>query len=304
MRLELDKINKTFGTNHVLRDVSFKAESGRALGLLGRNGSGKTTTIRIIMDLFPQDSGTVTVEGKAAAKFAERIGYLPEERGLYPKRIIADQMCYIGELRGMKHSEARKSAVKLLERLDAGKYFRRRLDTLSKGNQQKIQLAIALINDPDIIILDEPFSGLDPVNARILKELVEELVKNGKMVIFSSHQMGYVEEFCNDICLIENGGNILSGNMRQIKKGYPRNRVLIVPEDDRIGELERYISELPGFDGRTERNGCGCVVTLNAENDKNALFESVVKSGFGIDSFSIIEPSLEEIFIEKAGSVK
>ncbi|MDR2615828.1 MAG: ATP-binding cassette domain-containing protein, partial [Oscillospiraceae bacterium] len=201
MELIVDKLNKSFGEKRVLRDISFTVRPGSAFGLIGRNGSGKTTTIRIIMDLFPADSGTVTADGVPSGKVSGRFGYLPEERGLYPKRLISDQMTYIGQLRGMTVSDARRRSVELLERLEAGEYYKKKLDTLSKGNQQKIQLAIALLNDPEIIILDEPFSGLDPVNARILKELVTQLAHEGRTIIFSSHQMAHVEEFCDDICM-------------------------------------------------------------------------------------------------------
>lgn len=201
MELKVEGINKSFGAKHVLKDISFTARSGVAMDVLGRNGSGKTTTIRIIMDIYSSDSGCVTINGRPGKEFISKskIGYLPEERGLYPKRVIADQMAYLGELRGMKAKDARKRGKELLEKLEAGEYFGKKLDTLSKGNQQKIQLAIALINDPEIVILDEPFSGLDPVNAQILKRLVQELVDEGKMVLFSSHQMSYVEQFCDDI---------------------------------------------------------------------------------------------------------
>lgn len=304
MRIELEKINKSFGDHHVLKDLSFTVESGTAFGLLGRNGSGKTTTIRIIMDIFPADSGAVAINGESVRKYLGRIGYLPEERGLYPKRIILEQMVYLGELRGMKAADAKRRAVELLERLDAADYLKRRLDTLSKGNQQKIQLAIALITDPDILILDEPFSGLDPVNAGVLKNLVSEMVAAGKLVIFSSHQMASVEEFCDDICIIDHGEIVLTGNLKKIKRTYPRNRILIIPEDD----------DVQGFINRLKASGDiknlasdidyvkrGCAITLRDEAAKPRLYETISGMGLGIDSFQVMEPSLEDIFIEKCG---
>ena len=205
MELTLRGIHKSFESNHVLKGISFSAKNKAAFGLLGRNGSGKTTTLRIIMDIFSPDSGEVLIDGVTNKKTKVRIGYLPEERGLYPKRIVSEQMIYLGQLRGLSARDAKSDAERLLHKLNATEYFGKRLDTLSKGNQQKIQLAIALMGDPDIIILDEPFSGLDPVNAKTMKELVSELVSREKMVVFSSHQMENVESFCDDICIINHG---------------------------------------------------------------------------------------------------
>jgi ABC-2 type transport system ATP-binding protein len=304
MRIELDRINKSFGDNHVLKDLSFSAESGKAFGLLGRNGSGKTTTIRIIMEIFPMDSGTVTINGDRAKHFINKIGYLPEERGLYPKRPILEQMIYFGELRGMKAADAKRNAEKLLKKLNAEEYLKRKLDTLSKGNQQKIQLAIALITEPEILILDEPFSGLDPVNANTLKSLVSEMVTAGKLVIFSSHQMSNVEEFCDDICIINKGVSVLEGNLAKIKRAYPRNRILITPEN---GDLEgfskrvREAGEIKGIIDGDRIHKRGCAATQNNQHDRSKLLNAVSAMGTGLDSFQVMEPTLEQIFIEKAG---
>lgn len=306
MQLTVDKINKSFGPKHVLKDISFTAKSGVALGFLGRNGAGKTTTIRIIMDLFPADSGSVTIDGKPSRHFLKKIGYLPEERGLYPKRIIADQMAYIGELRGMKPSAARERSLALLKKLGAEEYYKKKLSTLSKGNQQKIQLAISLINDPEIVILDEPFSGLDPVNATILKNLVREVADEGRMVFFSSHEMSYVEEFCDDICIINDGHIVLIGNLREIKRSYPRNRVSLVPDDGNVPALTNKIRSLPAISDiivSAEDGNKGSVVTLRDEKDKNKIFNAVLASGVDLDSFQVMEPTLTEIFVEKAGDI-
>ncbi len=306
MQLQLEKVNKSFGAHHVLKDVSFTARSGVSMGLLGRNGSGKTTTIRVIMDLFPSDSGTATIDGKPSKQFLSKIGYLPEERGLYPNRLISEQMSYIGELRGMKPADAKARGKMLLEKLEAEEYYKKKLSTLSKGNQQKIQLAIALINDPEIVILDEPFSGLDPVNAKILKSIVLELVKENRLVVFSSHQMGYVEEFCDDVCIINDGKIVLDGNLRQIKKSYPRDRIMLVPENNDPAGLKKKIDLDPNFRAFMTDSvvkGVGCVITLKNENDKNLFFQSMAKADFGIDSLQVCEPTLEEIFVEKAGDV-
>ena len=305
MRIELDKINKSFGEKHVLKDVSFAAESGRAFGLLGRNGSGKTTTIRIIMGIFPQDSGKVLIDGRGDYKKSlSKIGYLPEERGLYPKRKIIEQMIYFGELRGISRATAKKNAEHLLEKLEATEHINKKLETLSKGNQQKIQLAISLITEPDILILDEPFSGLDPVNQVVLKSLVSEMVAAGKLVIFSSHQMANVEEFCDDVCIVEKGEIVLSGNLRNIKKSYPRNRVLCAPESANLQEFEKLLSgdpEISAMIASTAHTRQGLAITLKNEGDKARLFSAMSAIGISLDIFKVMEPSLEEIFIEKVG---
>lgn len=230
MILELKNIEKSFGEKKVLAGVSFKAEGGKAFGLLGRNGAGKTTSIRILMDVFPANSGEVLIDGQPIDYNKIGIGYLPEERGLYPKKIIIDQLTYFAELKGMSHKAAIQSIDYWLERLGMTEYRNKRLDTLSKGNQQKIQLITALAHDPDIIILDEPFSGLDPVNAMLLKDVVKEQIAKGKIVLFSSHQMSYIEEFCDSIAILNNGVVALHGDLHDIKRDYPRNRLLVRTE--------------------------------------------------------------------------
>ena len=227
MKLEVKDLRKSFGDKEVLHGISFSIESGRALGLLGRNGAGKTTTIRILMDVFRANSGTITVDGKPFHPRDFRIGYLPEERGLYPKKGVQEQLIYLAQLRGSSRSDAKRQSERWLKRLGVEEYAQRKLETLSKGNQQKVQLAQTLVCDPDLVILDEPFSGLDPVNSQILKDVIREQIEAGKLVIFSSHQMSYVEEFCEDIVLINHGEIVLSGNLDQIKREYGHNRLVI-----------------------------------------------------------------------------
>ena len=216
MKLEVKNITKTFGEKEILKGISFSVESGKALGLLGRNGAGKTTTIRILMDVFHANSGELLLDGEPFVQRNVQIGYLPEERGLYPKREVLEQMVYLARLRGVSKKQAMVNAKRWLERLEVAEYETKLLETLSKGNQQKVQLASTLVCDPDIVILDEPFSGLDPVNSQILQEVVQELITDGKIVIFSSHQMSYVEEFCEDIVIINHGEVVLSGNLDEI----------------------------------------------------------------------------------------
>ena len=230
MLLELNNIHKSFGEKEVLSGVSFAAEGGKAFGLLGRNGAGKTTTIRILMDVFPANSGTVRLDGKPIDYGKVGIGYLPEERGLYPKKKVFEQLVYLAQLKGMTRASAGKAVDHWLERLGMSEYRNKRLDTLSKGNQQKIQLVTALAHDPKIIILDEPFSGLDPVNAMLLKDVVKQEIGKGKIVLFSSHQMSYIEEFCDSIAILNRGKVALAGDLHTIKRNYPRDQLVVRSE--------------------------------------------------------------------------
>lgn len=300
MQLTVDHVVKNFGEKKVLQEISLEAESGRALGLLGRNGAGKTTTIRIIMGVFPADSGQVLLDGRPIGRSRVKIGYLPEERGLYPKKVIGEQLIYFGELRGMRTAEARRQSKAMLERLGMGEYLNKKLETLSKGNQQKIQLAATLINDPDIVILDEPFSGLDPVNAMLLKDVVREQIAKGKIVFFSSHQMNYIEEFCDEIAILNQGKIVLAGNLREIKRSNGREQILInAPELERVA---RFVRESCGSLTReTERQGDALLVTLRAAEQKSALLRALTEAGLELDGFSVYEPSLNDIFVRYTG---
>jgi ABC-2 type transport system ATP-binding protein len=297
MQINVNNICKTFGDKKVLEGISLSCESGKALGLLGRNGAGKTTTIRIIMGIFPPDSGEILLDGKPIDRNKLKIGYLPEERGLYPKKIIIEQLVYLGELRGLKASEAKKSARALMERLQMSEYENKRLDTLSKGNQQKIQLIATLTCDPDIVILDEPFSGLDPVNAMLLKDTVKELIAKGKVVIFSSHQMNYVEEFCNDIAIINNGKIVRDGEIAKIKKSYDRNKIVL--DGDNLYKIKSFLDEsLKDIVKNTQINNNVLLVELKNAEMKNKLMSSLVDKSFDIEKFYVYEPSLNDIFVE------
>lgn len=296
MRLTAENITKSFGAKQVLKGINLGVESGRALGLLGRNGAGKTTMIRIIMQVFPADSGRVLLDGKPLDTNQIKIGYLPEERGLYPKKVILEQLLYFAALRGVSARQAKKDALRLLDRLGMGEYANKKLDTLSKGNQQKIQLIATLICDPQIVILDEPFSGLDPVNAMLLEDLVKECIQQGKIVFFSSHQMNYVEEFCNEIAILNQGKIVLSGNIREIKRGYERNRLLISTRQ--AENVRQWASALPAelVTQVGEQEG-DLLVTLADVGQKDAFLSALTAQGFDIDGFRVYEPSLNDIFV-------
>lgn len=293
MILELKNIEKSFGEKKVLTGVSLKAEGGKAFGLLGRNGAGKTTSIRILMDVFPANGGEVLIDGKPINYNEIGIGYLPEERGLYPKKIIIDQLTYFAMLKGMGRKAAVQSIDYWLERLGMTEYRNKRLDTLSKGNQQKIQLITALAHDPDIVILDEPFSGLDPVNAMLLKDVVKEQIAKGKIVLFSSHQMSYIEEFCDSIAILNKGVVALQGDLHDIKRDYPRNRLVVRTEAPDAIKVDF---------------GSSCTVTDNGDlmirlanaSEKKAVMTRLVEN-YDVDEVRVFEPSLNDIFVEYAG---
>ena len=293
MILELKNIEKSFGEKKVLTGVSFKAEGSKAFGLLGRNGAGKTTSIRILMDVFPANSGEVLMDGKRIDYRKVGIGYLPEERGLYPKKTIIDQLTYFAELKGMSHKAAVKSVDYWLERLGMMEYRNKKLDTLSKGNQQKIQLVTALAHDPDIVILDEPFSGLDPVNAMLLKDVVKEQISKGKIVLFSSHQMSYIEEFCDSIAILNAGKVALHGDLHDIKRDYPRDRLVVRTE------YPEQIQTDFGTACKVMENGA-LLIQLSSPEEKKAVMSRLVEH-YDIDEVKVYEPSLNDIFVEYAG---
>ena len=294
MKLELRNIDKSFGEKEVLKGVSFTAEGGRAFGLLGRNGAGKTTSIRILMNVFPANGGEVLIDGEPIDYDKIGIGYLPEERGLYPKKVIIDQLVYFAELKGMSTKEATRSVDYWLERLGMSEYRNKKLDTLSKGNQQKIQLITALAHDPDIVILDEPFSGLDPVNAMLLKDVVKEQIAKGKIVLFSSHQMSYIEEFCDSIAIINAGKVAVSGDLHEIKRTYPRDKIVVSTVFP-----EKIKSELG--DACTEREDGTLLIKLGSPDEKQAMMRRLIES-YDIDEIKVFEPSLNDIFVEYAGA--
>lgn len=294
MVLEFKEIEKSFGDLKVLKRVSFSAQSGKAFGLLGRNGAGKTTSIRIMMNVFSQDGGEVLIDGRKIDYNKVKFGYLPEERGLYPKKKISEQLIYFAELNGLSYKEAVDSVNYWLERLGMSEYKNKRLDSLSKGNQQKIQLITALAHNPDIVILDEPFSGLDPVNAMLLKDVVKEVIANNKIVIFSSHQMNYIEEFCDSIAILNGGQIAICGDLYDIKRNYPRNKLVVRSVDSDKIQAECGLACEKG-----EAQG-EIIIMLPDEADKKAIMQKLTEK-YDIDEIKIFEPSLNDIFVEHAG---
>lgn len=302
MKLEVRDLRKSFGGNEVLHGISFSVESGNALGLLGRNGAGKTTTIRILMNVFKGNAGAVLLDGKPFDPAKHQIGYMPEERGLYPKKTVSEQLIYLGMLRGLSAKKAKENMKKWLAKMEVSEYENRKLETLSKGNQQKVQLAQTLITDPKIIILDEPFSGLDPVNSQILKDVISEQIQQGKLVIFSSHQMSYVEEFCQQIAILNHGDVVLSGELKEIKREFGRDRLVVSSLEETPEELAHRLRDT--FDDLLEVEKVQkdrLIIRKKASDAKLKILERLVDQDVDLEFFGMYEPSLNDIFVEKAG---
>ena len=303
MKFERKDIHKSFGDKEILKGITFSVESGKELGLLGRNGAGKTTTIRTIMDVFHANSGEMILDGKPFNPQKVQIGYLPEERGLYLKRTVIDQMVYLARLRGVSKKTAVANAKKWLERLEVAEYANVLLETLSKGNQQKVQLASTLVCDPDIVILDEPFSGLDPVNAQILQDVVKELIAMDKIVIFSSHQMSYVEEFCEEIVMINKGEVVLSGNLLEIKKEFGKDQLVVSDVSKSTDEVKEILEkQFADYVTITGVNKQDVIVKLSDSVTRTAFLKKLVEAdSLELEHFETYKPLLNDIFVAKVG---
>lgn len=295
MSLVLKDVSKSFAGKKAVDNISFSLTKPGVYGLLGTNGAGKTTTIRMLLGIIKKDSGEITWKGKPVDRKSVRFGYLPEERGVYPKTKIFDQLMYFAELKGLQKDEATSSINKWAKELKVGEYLQMPAEKLSKGNQQKIQFMNAIIHNPELVVLDEPFSGLDPVNTEILKNIIIDLVKNGKYVIMSAHQMATIEEFCSDILILNKGKTVLHGNLKQIKETYPANRVEIDVKQD----IDTYIKE---FNLEIENvANYNYVIKINDEGTAHKLLNKLITEGIKVDKFEIKKPTLNDIFIEKVG---
>lgn len=299
MILEFINVEKSFGAKKVLKGVNFTAKSGVANGYLGRNGSGKTTSFRILLDIFKPDKGQILLDGKKLDHKKVKIGYLPEERGMYDGVGLVDQLTYFGMLKGMKKKAAQTEAKKWLEYFDL-KDDKQVLKTLSKGNAQKIQIIQSVMNDPDILVFDEPFSGLDPVNVSKLKEIINNFIKRDKLVLFSSHQMPVVETFCEDIHILEKGEIVLSGNLDYMKKQLGHGKMILSVSNITNQELYANLRSLPmGIDLSLKPEGV--LLDFKEPGAKRELLNKLAGSSFDIEEFKLYKPTLEEIFKEQVG---
>ena len=299
MILEFINVEKSFGAKKVLKGVNFTVKSGVANGYLGRNGSGKTTSFRILLDIFKPDKGQILLDGKKLDHKKVKIGYLPEERGMYDGVGLVDQLTYFGMLKGMKKKAAQTEAKKWLEYFDL-KDDKQALKTLSKGNAQKIQIIQSVMNDPDILVFDEPFSGLDPVNVSKLKEIINNFIKRDKLVLFSSHQMPVVETFCEDVHILEKGEIVLSGNLDYMKKQLGHGKMILSVSNITNQELYANLRSLPmGIDLSLKPEGV--LLDFKEPGAKRELLNKLAGSSFDIEEFKLYKPTLEEIFKEQVG---
>ena len=295
MGLKLKNVSKTFIDKKAVDNISFELNEPGVYGLLGTNGAGKTTTIRMLLGILRKDSGEITWNGKEVDRKSVNFGYLPEDRGVYPKSKIIDQLLYFAELKGMKKSESLNSINKWAKKLKVEEYLNMPAEKLSKGNQQKIQFMTAIIHNPELIVLDEPFSGLDPVNTEILKNIIIELVNDGKYIIMSAHQMPTIEEFCSDILILCKGKTVLQGNLKEIKDSYKSNRVSINVKED----ITKYIKEAKlEIEIATNNN---YVIKIDSEEKAHELLKKLISKNIIVDKFEILKPTLNDIFIEKVG---
>ena len=295
MGLHVNNLVKTFGETRALDGISFQVNNGETFGLLGRNGAGKTTTIRILLKIIESDEGEVLFNGKDIRKTHQRFGYLPEERGLYLNCSVCDQLLYLASLHGISEKDASKRLKVFLEKFGIPEYYKKKIRELSKGNKQKIQLIAAMIHDPDVIILDEPFSGLDPVNVQLFKDIILELKQAKKTIIFSSHRMEDVEEICDHVILLKNGREVLNGSIPQIKQKFSKNLVAIRTDQD-----VRNIAEALDMQVQSTRDGT-YEINYSSEACVQKLFKQLIEKGLSLQHFEFKIPSLHEIFLTELG---
>ena len=295
MGLKLENVSKSYGAKKVVDKVSLEIPKPSVYGLLGANGAGKTTTIRMLLGILKKDEGEITWNGKTVERKHVNFGYLPEERGVYPKTKVIDQLVYFGMLKGMAKQEAIDAIKKWAKVLKVEEYLEMTAEKLSKGNQQKIQFMTSILHNPELIVLDEPFSGLDPVNTEILKNVILEQVKEGKYIIMSSHQMASIEEFCEDILILKRGKTVLQGNLKSIKDTYPVNRLELSVNEN----IDNYIKDM-GFIIENENNNY-YTIKIEDEEKPRKLLNKLISNGIAINKFEIKKPTLNDIFIEKVG---
>lgn len=293
----IEHVTKKFGDFTAVNDISLRLDKGKMLGFLGRNGAGKTTTFRMILGLSETTTGHITYEGKNINKHMyNKVGYLPEERGLHPKMTVEEELTYLATLKGLSSRDIQQRIDYWLERFAITENRKKRIQSLSKGNQQKIQLLASMLHEPELLILDEPFSGLDPVNVELLKRAVKDLNDKGSTIIYSSHRMEHVEELCDDVCIIDKGQLIVSGDIQKVRSELG-NKLVIVESDHQIDGLD----DIPGILKKEHRKHD---VRLTIENEAVAekIYNTVIKQGY-VRRFQVLEPSLNDIFIDKVGEL-
>jgi ABC-2 type transport system ATP-binding protein len=299
MSLMVEHINKWFGSFQAIKDLSMDVREGVMFGFVGPNGAGKTTTMRMILDLLRPDAGAITWNGVPVSEVPRReFGYLPEERGLYPRMETQEQLLFLARLSGMSREDALKSLNDWLERFQITAYRHKKIEELSKGNQQKVQFLAAILHNPELLVMDEPFSGLDPVNAAALKEAFLDMRQRGKTIIFSTHQLEQVEEMCEDMLLINKGQAMVQGNVQEIKRQHGRNvaRLTLVNDPE-----APWLDTLDGIEV-TKRRQDYIEMQFQANLNPNVIVEAALQHGGIISRFEVVEPSLTDVFIEVVGA--
>ena len=291
--LTVSHLRKTFGDKVAVEDVSFDVFGGEVFGLLGPNGAGKTTTIRMILDIFKPDSGTISVlGGPMNPSRSDRTGYMPEERGLYPDMRVLDCLVYLGTLKGLSRKEAKQRTMAYLERLELADQHKNKIQTLSRGMTQKVQVIAAVLHQPDLLIIDEPFANLDPVNAQLVRDIILELRDRGAAIIMTSHQLSLVESLCDRIALIHHGKVVLDGSVREVRRRFAANVLYISGS----GELN---GNLPGVALVERRSTTDWLLTLERDAQAQAVLQALAENrGFLVDRFEVALPTLDEIFIQ------
>lgn len=291
--LELQHINKSYGSHQANRDINFDVPKGSIFGLLGPNGAGKSTLIRIITNIIAADSGTIRINGETfKEQHNQIIGYMPEERGLYKKMMVGEHLVYLGRLKGLSKTDANKKVKNWLEKLGIEEWWGKKIEDLSKGMQQKVQFIATTLHDPLLLILDEPFSGLDPVNSNLIKDEIFELRRKGASIIFSTHRMEQVEEICEEIVLINNGENILQGHVKEIRQRFKEHKYQVLYTGNGL------VSPLPGYETVTQGEGNLVLQALQGQSP-NQLLRALLDQGLEIHHFNEILPSINEIFIRQ-----
>ncbi|HTK08968.1 MAG TPA: ATP-binding cassette domain-containing protein [Ktedonobacteraceae bacterium] len=300
MGLVVEKISKSFARFQAVKDLSMEVKEGSIFGFLGANGAGKTTTMRMILDILRPDTGYISWNGRAVREIPRRMwGYLPEERGLYPKMVVDEQLLFLARLNGLSKSTAQKELEEWLERFEITTNRKKKVEELSKGNQQKVQFLATILHDPAILIMDEPFSGLDPVNANVLKEAFLEMHRRGKTIVFSTHQLEQVEELCEDIVIINKGQSVVQGSVREIKRQQGRNVVRLKLDND---PEATWLDTLAGVQAIRRRQDY-IEMQIQADLNPNRIVEAALQHGGLISRFELVEPSLTDIFIEYVGKI-
>jgi ABC-2 type transport system ATP-binding protein len=297
--LRVEQVSKQYDDFKAVDNVTFEAEAGKLFGLLGPNGAGKTTTMRMIMNIIVPDSGKIEILGNSfSSDLQNKIGYLPEERGLYPKMKLLAHLQFLGEMKGLTGPEARQTALKWLERFELDSWVDKKIQDLSKGMQQKVQFIGTIMHDPDLLIVDEPFSGLDPINVKFLKDILLELKVRGKTIILSTHLMDQAEKLCDQICLINKGKVVLEGSLESIKNEYSHNAIILEYSGN-----ANFINKIPSVQ-KTDDYGNYMEIRLHEQANSDALFRALAVSDLKVKKFETAETSLNDIFIEIVGGQK